>query len=805
MIPRARLSVFSALLSLGLAANVAQATWPHDPFVNVRLAPSVGNQQAPAIVSDGIGGAIVAWSDGRSGNFDIYAQHVTAAGVVDGAWPVSGLLACGATGDQTNPVMVSDGAGGAFIAWTDRRFASGDIFAQHVTAAGSISPGWPADGRELSVASESADEYSPQIVTDGSGGAIVVWSLVAGTFDTDIYGARVNGLGTVLWSEGLYFPLGVQDYPSAVSDGAGGVIVAFEDDSGASADILALRVNSFGNVLWFGTSVYTGAGAQRFPLAASDGFGGAYVVWYDYSSGNADIMGARLSSSGAASNRFIINNAAGDQTNAVMAATANHGAIVAFYDVNSHVVYAHHITQAGVDPSWPTGGLPITFAASYAEPNGIASDGSGGAIVGWVDSRNSFGNALYATRITGSGIVPFPWVEGGNAVCTVPPGQSLPVVADDGNGDGIFAWEDYRDNNVFAQNIDRFGQLGDASPSFVSLRDVRGDQGGQVRLVWNASYLDADPGYAIGEYWVWRQTSPSLAADAVRAGARWLDGDARALPAMRSDGPESGRLFMRSQVAAATYTWEFLAAQKASGFPQYSYVASTARDSLGGSNPYTAFMVQARAAGGVAFWNSAPDSTYSVDNLPPLPPSSLSGAYGGGATHLHWAPNHESDLAGYRLYRGASAGFMPAPSNLVASPADTGYADPGAAGGFYKLSAVDINGNESGFALLTPSGTLDVGDETPREVALALASPNPARGTVSFRVSLPAPGRVSLAVYDAAGRLVRQLIDGEGQAGERIELWDGGDSNRRRCANGLYFAVLHASDRKIVRRIVIAR
>ena len=127
------------------------------------------------------------------------------------------------------------------------------------------------------------------------------------------------------------------------------------------------------------------------------------------------------------------------------------------------------------------------------------------------------------------------------------------------------------------------------------------------------------------------------------------------------------------------------------------------------------------------------------------------------------------------------------------------------AGGFYKLSAVDIHGNESGFALLTPSGTLDVGDETPREVALALASPNPARGTVSFRVSLPAPGRVSLAVYDAAGRLVRQLIDGEGQAGERIELWDGGDSNRRRCANGLYFAVLHASDRKIVRRIVIAR
>src|SRR5262249_47331701 len=126
-------------------------------------------------------------------------------------------------------------------------------------------------------------------------------------------------------------------------------------------------------------------------------------------------------------------------------------------------------------------------------------------------------------------------------------------------------------------------------------------------------------------------------------------------------------------------------------------------------------------------------------------------------------------------------------------------------GSYYKLSAVDIHGNESAFALITPSGTVDVVGELPREVALALASPNPSRGAVSFRVSLPAAGPVSLAVYDAAGRLVSTLLNGEQPVGERTEVWDGTDGARKRSPNGLYFVALHAGGRKLVRSVVMAR
>ena len=58
-------------------------------------------------------------------------------------------------------------------------------------------------------------------------------------------------------------------------------------------------------------------------------------------------------------------------------------------------------------------------------------------------------------------------------------------------------------------------------------------------------------------------------------------------------------------------------------------------------------MLPARAADG-RWWDSNPDSGYSVDDLAPAVPGPLTGEYAAGATTLSWEPNSESDLAGYR-------------------------------------------------------------------------------------------------------------------------------------------------------------
>ncbi|HTO92468.1 MAG TPA: T9SS type A sorting domain-containing protein, partial [Candidatus Sulfotelmatobacter sp.] len=135
------------------------------------------------------------------------------------------------------------------------------------------------------------------------------------------------------------------------------------------------------------------------------------------------------------------------------------------------------------------------------------------------------------------------------------------------------------------------------------------------------------------------------------------------------------------------------------------------------------------------------------------------------------------------VYRGASAGFTPSPGNLIATRSDTGYVDAGAAGGYYKLSAVDVNGNESGFALLTPAGTTAVGGAVSASFALAGLMPNPGRGdrlTVAFSLASAEPARLEL--YDVSGRRVSARDVGTLGAGYHVI----GLAQGHRLAAGLY-------------------
>jgi N-acetylneuraminic acid mutarotase len=110
------------------------------------------------------------------------------------------------------------------------------------------------------------------------------------------------------------------------------------------------------------------------------------------------------------------------------------------------------------------------------------------------------------------------------------------------------------------------------------------------------------------------------------------------------------------------------------------------------------------AAGNSATDDSDEDVTV-INSPPPAIPSPFTGVFLGGPVQLHWGANTEPDFAFYHLHRGDSAEFVPAPGNLVVSQADTGYVDSGSTWSFYKLSALDVLGNESGFALLTPSAS----------------------------------------------------------------------------------------------------
>jgi probable HAF family extracellular repeat protein len=80
----------------------------------------------------------------------------------------------------------------------------------------------------------------------------------------------------------------------------------------------------------------------------------------------------------------------------------------------------------------------------------------------------------------------------------------------------------------------------------------------------------------------------------------------------------------------------------------------------------------------------------------------------------------------------------------------------------------------------------------PARIALA-ASPNPARRGTSFSFTLGTAGRARLGIYDATGRLVRQVLDGERAAGAHHVAWDGRDADGQSVRAGVYFTRLESA------------
>jgi len=77
---------------------------------------------------------------------------------------------------------------------------------------------------------------------------------------------------------------------------------------------------------------------------------------------------------------------------------------------------------------------------------------------------------------------------------------------------------------------------------------------------------------------------------------------------------------------------------------------------------------------------------------------------------------------------------------------------------------------------------------------ISRARPNPFVGRTALCYSLPRPNVVRLAVFDAAGRLVRVLENGERPAGDYSVVWDGRDSWGSRVDAGVYYCRLTAGE-----------
>jgi hypothetical protein len=82
----------------------------------------------------------------------------------------------------------------------------------------------------------------------------------------------------------------------------------------------------------------------------------------------------------------------------------------------------------------------------------------------------------------------------------------------------------------------------------------------------------------------------------------------------------------------------------------------------------------------------------------------------------------------------------------------------------------------------------DTSAPPPSRAILSQNFPNPFNPLTAIRFALSSPGRVHLAVYDAKGRLVKVLIDGNVATGEHAVPWDGRDRAGHAVPAGVFFA-----------------
>ena len=95
------------------------------------------------------------------------------------------------------------------------------------------------------------------------------------------------------------------------------------------------------------------------------------------------------------------------------------------------------------------------------------------------------------------------------------------------------------------------------------------------------------------------------------------------------------------------------------------------------------------------------------------------------------------------------------------------------------------------------------------QLALENAYPMPSAGPTTVFFTLPgtdgATVRASLRLYDARGRLVRTLRDGELPAGRTSAVWDGADESGRHVGAGTYLLRLEAGRRWASEKVVLTR
>jgi hypothetical protein len=779
--------------SAGRPLHTATLATAQTSISNSPLCTAPFEQSTPRIIADGSGDDIVVWTDGRSGNLDIYAQKLTQNG--SAVWVGDGLPICKDLANQASPRAISDGAGGAIVVWEDSRGTSKDIYAQRIDGFGT--PLWTGNG--VAVCNATGDQQAPVLVSDGVGGAIVAWTDNRGIAVSDVYAQRINGSGVAQWTANgvsLCAAAGVQQNLSIDTDGNHGAYVAWQDQrTDLSGDIYAIRVNATGvpQGTADGTGICVLPGPQETPVVVADGAGGVILGWADRRGANYDLYAQRFNSAVQwLPSGVPVCSALGDQRFLRACSDGAAGAVFAWQDGRGADadIYAQRLTPTGT-PTWAVDGVAVCSAPADQVTPEIQRDPAGGALLTWADSRSATsGVDVYAQRINGSGVS--QWSANGLQLCDAVNAQDTPVLVPDGVGGGLVAWHDNRVTyaDLYAQPIDAAGTIGNQCAGLDTLME-------SVPQVLTApqnyrTFNNQMQGFPI---YFWTGVGVRSAP-----GSDW---DIEAY--------DSGTF---GQAAYPSCFGSSLAGSFSSGVVDLVMYDENENHTPPGVYGIRPFRYSGTGSGTVewdALDNTIAISSNADPNHPVSSPAGWTGVLDVYDVQLTAGINYTFDFqktpsdANLTLLLFSSVNspdyYYVAPrSSRVFETTGRFYQYQSQATAYYGVAVVNETGDPASYTLKVWSDTPAVGVGSPPgslKTGIESVSPNPAHGRAAIKFSLAQGSDVSFDVIDMAGRVVSRIPSRHWESGVWSIDWDGRSSGTSQLSTGVYFVQMQVNGRRM--------
>ncbi|MCF7796839.1 MAG: T9SS type A sorting domain-containing protein [Candidatus Marinimicrobia bacterium] len=437
--------VMGLLISLTLRAADETFLWP-DNGVPVRQGVHIEWQRTGDANADGT--MIFAWSDTRTGDRDVYAQKVDTDG--NTLWGDTGVRLSNAMGRQEDPVLVSDGNGGAFVSWIDYRDdEGGDVYVQHVTASGEIS--WDAAG--VPVAVNDGSQQLVNMARGADGYAYVIWYDTFLSQETDIFGTVLNLDGPLVDTAVNGFPVvtasGSQSSNSIETSGSEAVIVWMDSREPDNSNIYAQRVDTTFTRLWGdnGKLVCGNAGPEDKPKVVPADGNRVAVAWKDSRvNQQGDIYAQLLDENGDAvwtTDGIPVTSHTAKQENVRLKTDGTANIYIIWEDFRNQSEYSDVYIQSldfNGTIRWEANGLPVSIAAFKQVQPRLTGDDTDGVFVVWQDERDGGWpkSDIYIQHVASDGSMVFD--ENGMAVTSGLTYQISPLVRSDGNDGAFVVW-----------------------------------------------------------------------------------------------------------------------------------------------------------------------------------------------------------------------------------------------------------------------------------------------------------------------------------------------------------------------------